>query len=107
MSDQENMPWVPVEWTPEDTQEFLTANPLPSDFTWDHRDGGKRPVVPSHSYLKGGYGKWLRETPYFQGLFELCHDVLLHAKQVGDGEWLAGQLNEIERLKGEQKELTL
>lgn len=105
MAAQDGMPWVPVEWTAEHTQAFLAANPLPVDFTWDHRDGGQRPVVPAHSFLKGGYGKWLRETPYFPGLFEMIHDVLLHADPLGDAEWLAGKLNEIRRLRGTQENL--
>jgi hypothetical protein len=105
MSEDLVMPWAPVAWTAEDTMAYLTANPLPSDFVWPHRDGGLRPVVPSHSVLKGGYGKWLRETPYFQGLFELIHDLLLRADPLPDAEGLARALNEVRRLRGEQKEL--
>ena len=69
-------------WTLDDTQAYLTANPLPSDFTWRHRDFPAhlpQPVHPSHKNLKGGYGKWLRETPYFPGLFERVHGIILDA----------------------------
>lgn len=64
-------------WTPEDTKEYLDHNPLPKDFTWRHKDGGLRPVQPSYSVES--YGKWLRETPNFQGLFEEVHRVIVHA----------------------------
>jgi len=53
------------EWTKDDVQRWLTDYPLPPDFVWR----GKK-VEPSHRTLKGGFGKWLRETPYHQGLFE-------------------------------------
>lgn len=69
-------------WTLDDTQAYLTANPLPPDFCWRHRDypaDQPRPVHPSHQTLKGGYGKWLRETPYFPGLFERVHGLILEA----------------------------
>lgn len=67
-----------IEWTREDTRDFLTMYPLPSDFVWPHRDGGKRPVQPIYR-VSGGYGKWLWETPYFPGFFELIHEVLVKA----------------------------
>jgi hypothetical protein len=106
MSEQEKMPWgIALAWTQEHTQEYLKANPLPVDFEWQHRDGGEKPVVPSHSYLKGGYGKWLRETPYFPGLFELVHDVLVRAELLGDAEWLAGELTAIKAMRGRQESL--
>jgi len=105
--DQETMPWVPpVVWTADDTATYLKEFPLPSDFVWSHRDGQRRPVVPTHSYLRGGYGKWLRETPYFPGLFELVHEILVRSgEDLPTPEELAGKLNEIERLRGEQQEL--
>ena len=106
MSEQEKMPWgIALAWTQEHTQEYLKANLLPVDFEWQHRDGGEKPVVPSHSYLKGGYGKWLRETPYFPGLFELVHDVLVRAELLGDAEWLAGELTAIKAMRGRQESL--
>lgn len=105
MADQKRMPWAPVEWTKEHTQDYLAANPLPADFVWEHRDGGERPVVPSHTNVKGGYGKWLRETPYFQGLFELIHDVLLHAEVLRGPEWLADELRAIKAMRGRQENL--
>jgi hypothetical protein len=78
-------------WTRDDTMAYLKANPLPREFTWQHRDGGRRAVQPSHSSVEN-YGKWLRETPYFQGLFELCHDILAAAPDLGDADWLAAEL---------------
>lgn len=105
MSEQDKMPWAPVVWTQEHTQEYLAANPLPVDFLWPHRDGGDRPVVPAHANLKGGYGKWLRETPYFQGLFELIHDVLVRAEVLRGPEWLADELRAIKAMRGRQETL--
>ena len=68
---------LPPPWNSADTQAYLNANPLPSWFRWPHRDGGEAVVTPRHATLSGGYGKWLRETPYFQGLFEKIHAALL------------------------------
>jgi hypothetical protein len=68
---------LPDPWTNDDTQAYLNANPLPPAFRWKHRDGGDAIVAPKHATLSGGYGKWLRETPYFQGLFEAIHAILL------------------------------
>lgn len=65
-------------WSADDTREYLDANPLPVDFTWKHKDGGQRPVQPSHTQVNG-YGKWLRETPYYQGLFEEIHRIVASA----------------------------
>ena len=70
------IPGLPSPWTPDDTMAFLSAYPLDPSFKWAHRDGGEKPVQPSHTHLKGGYGKWLRETPYFPGLFEEIHAIL-------------------------------
>jgi hypothetical protein len=85
-----------VPWSQSDTRAWLTKYPLPVDFEWKDRDGVTRAVLPSHRHntLKGGYGKWLAETPYFPGLFELAHDILLRAPTdvVLNGKWLAAQL---------------
>jgi hypothetical protein len=84
-------------WSKDHTQDYLTANPLPPGFLWPHRDhrhednGGLRPVQPSHSQVTA-YGKWLRETPYFPGLFERIHAILTAAPDLGDAEWLAASL---------------
>lgn len=86
---------------------FLSACPLPASFTWPHRDGGERVVMPSHSTLKGGYGKWLRETPYFPGLFEDVHLVLaLYPSDVEiTPEGVAKKLVELRRARGSQASL--
>lgn len=84
-------------WTKDHTQEYLDWNPLPVGFKWPHRDfrdqadGGLRDVQPSHKQVTG-YGKWLRETPYFPGLFEVAHRILAEAPDLGDAEWLAAEL---------------
>lgn len=84
-------------WGKDLTQEYLTANPLPVGFKWPHRDykheddGGLREVKPSHKEVTA-YGKWLRETPYFPGLFELIHEILSASEDLGDAEWLAAEL---------------
>ena len=80
MDDTNTAPLIALEdlaWTPEDTKEYLDANPLPIGFTWKHKDGGLRAVHPSYSVAS--YGKWLRETPNFQGLFEEIHRVIVQA----------------------------
>jgi hypothetical protein len=81
-------------WTHTHTRAWLSAYPLPADFTWPDRDGQTRPVLPSHRSLSGGYGKWLHETPYFPGLFELAHEILRRAPAdaVLTPEWLANEL---------------
>jgi len=90
------LPGTPEPWTRDQTMAYLNANPLPRTFLWPHRDGGERPVHPSHSYVTG-YGKWLRETPYFRGLFERIHAALAAESAatgtVGDADWLAAQLH--------------
>ena len=63
-------------WSKQQTIDLLTADPLPSSFRWPHKDGGDRPVVPSHKNISGGYGKWLNEGPQFPSLFELINDIL-------------------------------
>jgi hypothetical protein len=85
-------------WSKDDTHAYLKANPLPLEFRWPHRDhrdeedGGLRRVQPSHKSISD-YGKWLRETPYFPGLFERVHEILAAAQDLGDADWLAGELN--------------
>jgi hypothetical protein len=76
------LPGIPPEWTLDDTENYLTAFPLPSDFVWPHRermlDGSEniQSVLPRYRLTKG-YGFWLRTTPYFPGLFEAVHAELL------------------------------
>ena len=90
-------------WTRDHTMQYLNCNPLPPTFKWTHRDGGERTVAPSHKSVTG-YGKWLRETPYFQGLFELIHDILEPLDEVGDGEWMAEQIA-LHQKRSEQEKL--
>lgn len=81
---------LPPPWTKDDTQAFLTAFPLPTTFSWPGRDGKLHAVCPK--YQIHGYGKWLRETPYYPGLFEAVHEVLVglgDALPTGDGELVA------------------
>ena len=82
MSDDFKLDYVPgsVDWTTDDSRRYLTDHPLPPDCTWK----GRRPL-PSHANLKGGYGKWLAETPYHQGLFEVVHAYLVQRAAAGDG----------------------
>lgn len=93
MSTDDELPLDAAAWTQASTRAFLTAYPLPTDFRWRDRDGVTRAVLPTYA-LKGGYGKWLQETPYFPGLFEECHDLLLRAPAdvAISGEWLAAEL---------------
>jgi hypothetical protein len=58
-------------WTEEDSERWLSDFPLPADFIYRGQ-----PAQPTHRVLKGGYGKWLRETPYHRGLFALAHQIL-------------------------------
>lgn len=72
---------LPPPWTKDDTQAFLTAFALPPDFAWPTKGGGLRKVCPSYQITE--YGKWLRETPYFPGLFEAAHGVLVrHSAEI-------------------------
>lgn len=94
----------PVEpWTQADTRAWLSAFPLPVEFSWIDRDKIERSVLPSHRHLKGGYGKWLQETPYFPGLFELCHGILARvpSDQPLSPEWLAAELQKFRAPKQE------
>lgn len=109
-------PDVPAGWSHDDTEAFLTRFALPTDFRWERtekRDGQKfiepdQPVLPNYTISKG-YGFWLRTTPYFPGLFEEIHDVLLRAPddQELTAEWVAEQLLERRRARGEQQGLSL
>jgi len=96
-------------WTRDCTMQYLNRFPLPPTFKWEHRDGGQRIVQPSHRNVTG-YGKWLRETPYFKGLFELIHAVLSSAPEYtedfGEPEWLAEEISKM-KLRVEQEKLPL
>lgn len=67
-------------WNEDDTESYLNANPLPADFVWLHLDGSRQIVRPVHC-LRVGFGKWLRETSYFPGLFETAHRLLSATSQ--------------------------
>ena len=41
------------------------------------------------------YGKWLREAPYFPGLFELAGDLLENAPEEIKAEWLPQELRRV------------
>ena len=92
-------------WLPLDTERWLTNYPLPATFLWPDNYGKERLVLPTNRISKG-YGFWLRTTPYFPGLFELCHRII--ATTPADfpmtPEWLAGRLDEY-RPRGTQGEL--
>ena len=90
-----------LSWTLDCTMRLLNGLSLPKDFTWPHRDGGEQTVWPRHSAVVG-YGKWLRETPYFPGLFELAHDILVDAPEEVTTDWLPGRLRAL-RAKLEQE----
>lgn len=102
MSDQAGL--FGTEWTREDTRDYLAMYPLPSGFVWPHRDGGKRPVQPVYQ-VSGGYGKWLWETPYFPGLFELIHRELVNAPELPTSDGLVDLLNQILATREAQQEL--
>ncbi len=84
-----------VDWSLDDTMHYLTANPLPADFHWPHRDypaDRPQPVHPKNR-IHAGYGKWLRETPYFPGLFERIHGIILEAGDtLPDAEQIAAEV---------------
>lgn len=71
-------------WTDDDVMRWLNDYPLPADFTWTRVDRTKDTkekietpdtlVLPAHRGV--AYGKWLRETPYFPGLFEMVRDII-------------------------------
>jgi hypothetical protein len=87
------------------TEGWLNDYPLPCEFVWLDRYGKARRVLPTYR-IKGGYGKWLRETPYFPGLFEEIHHIiaLTPSDTVMTPEWLATQLD-ARRPRGEQQNL--
>lgn len=82
-----------IEWTREDTKNYLNRYPLPVEFKWPHVDGGERSVYPVHSEVIG-YGKWLKETPNFPGLFELVHELIDRASDATpiSPEWIAAEI---------------
>lgn len=90
-------------WTKADTIEYLATNPLPIGFRWRHRDGQLAEVRPKYSVES--YGKWLHDTPYFQGLFELVHELIVAAgAKLPDIDTIAQQLEQIRREReGQQK----
>lgn len=93
-----------VPWDHAQTRAYLDANPLPVGFKWPDNDGLERSVRPRHPTVTS-YGKWLQETPYFPGLFEIIHALLVHAAELGDAEWLAAELDR--RRPPKQPEFTL
>lgn len=99
------IPFTTPPWDEMSTEGWLTEYPLPADFTWTDRYGKERPVLPTYR-IKGGYGKWLHETPYFPGLFELVHKILALAPsdQPLTPDWLVERLN-AHRPRGEQTAL--
>ena len=109
-----DQPQLTTGWSPNDTEAWLSRFALPIDFRWDRsekRDGQRlvlpdQPVLPEYRITKG-YGFWLRTTPYFPGLFEEIHDILMRATddQAITPEWVASQLVERRRLRGEQQNL--
>lgn len=103
-------PAQPAEWTKLDTMAYLTANPLPTDFTWRRSDGRKDAdnrgalAAVQPTYAVADYGKWLHDTPYYQGLFELIHDLLFNAPRLPEIHDLARQLTAIRaEREGQQK----
>lgn len=91
-------------WTKADTMDYLSANPLPTDFKWRRRDGEL--VSPQPTYAISNYGKWLHDTPYFQGLFELVHELVLAAgSTLPDVETLVAQLDRIRKEREGQMNL--
>lgn len=104
---------LPPAWTPDHTEAWLTANPLPVDFLWRHRDPNpdgtdRLELVLPRYQLHKGYGFWLRTTPYFPGLFELIHEILWRMPSNGElptAERMAITLKTIAEAKGEQLEI--
>lgn len=84
-----------MSWTLDASMRLLNAFPLPETLLWPHRDAGRdMPVRPAHSMITG-YGKWLRETPYFPGLFELVHEILRGADDEFTVDWLVAELGRV------------
>lgn len=102
---------LPPAWTHADTMAYLDENPTPVDFTWFHKnkDAHGRPILavvkPKYT-LSGGFGKWLHDTPYFPGLFELIHDLLFHSgATLPDIDTLVAHLDRIKAERTGQGEL--
>lgn len=106
---------MPLDWTDDDVTRWLNDFPLPADFTWTRVDRTKdtkekietpgTAVRPSHHGV--AYGKWLRETPYFPGLFEAVRDIIRAVPAGGTlptPEELAAQLK-AETRPGQQETL--
>ena len=86
-----------MSWRDDDVERWLNDYPLPVDFLWR----GQR-VWPRYQ-LKKGYGFWLRTTPYHQGLFEICRDILVNwmvGQPMPDGDQLAVLLKRFEIEQG-------
>lgn len=66
---------LPPPWTKDNTRAYLDAFPLRPDFMWPGKDGVYRAVCPSYAITS--FGKWLRETPYYPGLFDAVHEALI------------------------------
>lgn len=110
MTDED--PVLPAAWSHDDTASWLTRFGLPVDFRWDKtvKEDGVKVVVPDQLVLptyrlSKGYGFFLRTTPYFPGLFEEIHDILLRAgdDQAITPEWVAEQLLARKKARGEQQ----
>jgi len=111
----EAWPQISAGWTLDNTERFLTQQALPSDFQWPHRepnaDGSEnlQPVMPTYRLHKG-YGFWLRTTPYFPGLFEEVHAVLVRwpdTLELPSPEGLAVLLKQRLAARGKQAEIKL
>jgi hypothetical protein len=87
-----------IPWTHEDTRAYLKSNPLPTEFVWKRSDNGQIEHVQPTYRTSEGYGKWLHETPHFQGLFELIHDLILEAgERLPDIDEIAAMLAAIKK----------
>lgn len=108
-------PQMAAAWTHDDTERFLSQQALPAGFLWPHRDGlmgggvNLQPVIPSYRIHKG-YGFWLRTTPYFPGLYDEIHSILLRwpdDQEMPSAEALAEVLNQRRAARGAQAEIKL
>ncbi len=79
-------------WASTETEAWLSKHPLPDSFRWPV-NGQLVTVRPVHS-LRGSFGRWVRETPYFPGLFDACHTVLAagRGQEIREGADLAARL---------------
>lgn len=109
MTDEIKLPVQP--WTADDTERWLSLSPLPADFTWPHRDANAdgterlQLVLPTYRLHKG-YGFWLRTTPYFPGLFEEIHAILLRGgDELPTSDQLAEELRTRRAALGVQQKL--